>query len=163
MAQGMKRVFVTKLDATNTTDKEGVGTVRREGDKEYIYGQASEAIGTGKIGQFGYSASSMYVAKLAVQSSIASARVAVAAGSMSASDYGWFQVRGLNSEVVTPDKSSRSTSIAVGGDVYISGATGLATADSTSNTKVRGAAFASALGASASSTSVAVSLIHPRI
>lgn len=35
MPNGMKRVFATPLTAVETTDKEGVGTLRREGNKEY--------------------------------------------------------------------------------------------------------------------------------
>jgi hypothetical protein len=163
MAQGMKRVFITKLTETNTADKETVGTVRPEGDNEYVYGKATEAVAAGEVAQFGYSASSMYAMKLAHKSSIAVARIAVAVGSFSASDYGWFQVRGLHSAVVTPAKSSRTASIAVGGTVYAVGTTGTISADSTSNTEIVGMAAAGALGASASSTTVAAALNYPRV
>lgn len=37
MPAGLKRVFVTPLDAVDTSDKEGVGTIRREGNKTYKY------------------------------------------------------------------------------------------------------------------------------
>ena len=35
MPSGRKKVFVTKLTDTSTTDDEGVGVIRREGNKEY--------------------------------------------------------------------------------------------------------------------------------
>ena len=35
MPDGLKRVFITPLDAVETTDKEGVGTLRFEGNKVY--------------------------------------------------------------------------------------------------------------------------------
>ena len=37
MTQGIKKVFVTPLTAVDTTDKEGVGTLRFEGAKIYRY------------------------------------------------------------------------------------------------------------------------------
>lgn len=46
MPLGQKRVFLTQLDSVSTTDKEGVGTLRREGNKTYKYVKLQNATAT---------------------------------------------------------------------------------------------------------------------
>lgn len=42
---GMKKVFVTPLDSVSDKDREGIGTIRFEGDKVYKYVQYKEGTG----------------------------------------------------------------------------------------------------------------------
>lgn len=107
MAEGIKRVFVTGLTDTSTSDKEDVGTVRREGDNKYVY--ASGASGTSQydIVKLGASYST---AAVSTSNSSYAARVAVAQAAIGASSYGWYQVMGY---ATLAANSSTSTSAAL--------------------------------------------------
>lgn len=43
---GSKRVFLTPLDSVSTTDKDGIGTIRQEGNKFYKYVQLQNTTAT---------------------------------------------------------------------------------------------------------------------
>lgn len=94
MAEGMKRVFQTKLTDVSSSDKEGVGTVRREGDNKYLFckGVAS----TAKYDVVQINASYATAAVSTTNSSLA-VRVGVAQADIVASKYGWYQIAGKGS------------------------------------------------------------------
>lgn len=88
---GMKRVFQTKLTDVASSDKEGVGTVRREGDNEYIFlkGVAS----TGQYDAVGIQADYSTVLLNKTEADKLR-RVAIAQAALVASKYGWYLLRG---------------------------------------------------------------------
>lgn len=100
MPSGMKRVFVTPLDAVNTTDKEGVGTLRFEGNKIYKYMQYVEGTAAvdGVAGEVAYYFEDSGPIDNKVTSDLSDATGEVGAGvlqaNMSDLEYGWFQIKG---------------------------------------------------------------------
>lgn len=99
MPSGLKRVFLTPLDDISTTDKEGVGTLRFEGNKVYKYIQYSEeaAAVDGVAGEVAYYVATTGYANNDVTSDL-SASNEVGAGvlqaSLSDNEYGWIQIKG---------------------------------------------------------------------
>ena len=104
MPSGMKKVFITPLTDISSTDKEGIGTIRFEGNKIYKYIQYDEATAavdgvagevTYYIADSGYGASNV----TSDLSASGSAGTEVAAGVLQAAltdeDYGWIQIKGL--------------------------------------------------------------------
>lgn len=93
MVAGMKRIFLTKLTDINTTDKENVGTLRREGNEEYIYlkGVASVANGSWVTYDKSYATT-----LLATGSAAGPLPVALGIAAVVASSFGWFQIRGIH-------------------------------------------------------------------
>lgn len=91
MPYGSKKVFVTPLDTVDTSDLEGVGTVRREGDEEYVYckGVASTVLGSVAVIHEDYTTALLTTALGAVPR-----RVGVALAATVASRWGWYQIRG---------------------------------------------------------------------
>jgi len=90
MAEGMKRVFKTKLTDVSTTDKEGVGTVRREGDNKYLYCK-------GMAGTAQYDIvviNGDYTTSVPAATATKTYRVGVAQAAIVADRYGWYQIMG---------------------------------------------------------------------
>ena len=100
MPSGMKRVFLTPLDAVSTTDKEGVGTLRWEGNKCYKYMQYIEGTAAvdGVAGEVAYYYEDSGPIDNKVSSDISDCTGDVGAGvlqaAMSDLEYGWFQIKG---------------------------------------------------------------------
>ena len=104
---GIKKIFATQLSDLDTFDKEGVGTIRQEGNKKYKYvrfvpGSATVAITAGKAVYYKTISSMTVTGKSAdgLGSGALGAGLAVAAQAGTDTVYGWIQVRGLCS---TPD------------------------------------------------------------
>jgi hypothetical protein len=99
MPQGSKKAFVTPLDTVDTTDKEGLGTLRWEGNKCYKYIQYSEeaAAVDGVADEVCYYVGTAGYANNDVTSDL-SASDEVGAGvlqaSLSDNEYGWIQIKG---------------------------------------------------------------------
>lgn len=105
MVAGAKKVFITPLDSVESTDKEGVGTLRWEGNKCYKYVQYVEgaAATDGVAGEVAYyyapsgdGATEGY-ANCKVTSDLSdSAEVGagVLQAAMSDLEYGWIQIKG---------------------------------------------------------------------
>lgn len=103
--KGIKQVFATKLTDIDTTDREGVGTVRIEGSKVYKYCLIKNTTATvagaagSLVGYFagtGYGASRVVV-DLSDADTIpvcAGALLATVTGTAGTSYYGWVQVQG---------------------------------------------------------------------
>lgn len=96
MGYGIKKVFLTPLDTVDDSDKEGVGTVRFEGDNEYVYakGVASTAAGRVVVLHEDYTTALITTALGAVPR-----RVAVAMAAIIANKYGWYQVKGQSTGI----------------------------------------------------------------
>jgi len=107
MAEGMKRVFVTGLTDVSSSDKEGVGTVRREGDKKYIFCKGVASTAQYDIVQIGASYSTAVVST--TNSSLA-VRVGVAQAAIVASKYGWYQIGGLGT-VAAANSTSKNAAL----------------------------------------------------
>lgn len=92
---GMKRVFVTPLDTVDDSAKEVVGTIRREGDAEYIYlkGVASVIVGSVVV----LPDDQNYTSAVELVTTTLGAvprRLGVARAAIVANKFGWFQIRG---------------------------------------------------------------------
>lgn len=97
---GMKRVFVTPLDTVDDSAKEVVGTIRREGDSEYIYlkGVASVIKGMFVV----VPDDQNYANEVALVTTALGAvprRLGVARAAIVANKFGWFQIRGTCPEM----------------------------------------------------------------
>lgn len=93
MASGRKRIFLTKLTDVASSDKEGVGTRRVEGDKEYIWCKGVANVTDGAVVTI--SADGNYTTALLTRALGAVPRkLGVAKAAIVASKYGWFQVKG---------------------------------------------------------------------
>jgi hypothetical protein len=93
MPSGRKKVFQTKLTDIVTSDLEGIGTIRQEGDKEYIWcgGVASTVAGDVVV----IDSDGTYDIQLITTTLGAVPRkVGVAIGALVASRWGWVQVKG---------------------------------------------------------------------
>lgn len=99
MASGAKKTFITKLTDTSTTDVEGVGVLRWEGNKCYKYvqydtGAGSVAAVAGQVAYY-YLASGYDANKV---TSDLSDSVNLGAGVLQAviadASYGWIQIKG---------------------------------------------------------------------
>lgn len=89
--KGMKRVFLTKLTDVNSSDKEGVGTVRREGDDEYIYCKGVSGTSQYDVMEIG---DDYATAEVDTTDSDYAARLGIAQAEIGENEYGWYQVRG---------------------------------------------------------------------
>lgn len=96
--KGIKKVFQTKLTDIALSDKEGVGTVRHEGDDEYIWlkGVVETIVGSVVIILSGYTTVILTTALGA-----APARLAVALSLCVADRWGWYQIRGVGAVYCT--------------------------------------------------------------
>lgn len=99
MPSGQKKIFLTKLTDISSSDKEGVGTLRWEGNKCYKYvqydtGAGSVAAVAGQVAYY-YLASGYNDNKV---TSDLSDSVEIGAGVLQAvltdGDYGWIQIKG---------------------------------------------------------------------
>jgi len=99
---GIKRIFATQLSDLDTFDKEGVGTLRQEGNKKYKYvrfvpGTATIAIVAGTAVAYKTISSMTVTADSSdcLASGLLGAGMAVAAQAGTATLFGWIQVKGL--------------------------------------------------------------------
>jgi hypothetical protein len=96
MPSGRKKIFLTKLTDVASSDKEGIGTLRREGDDVYIYMKGVATMLTGKV--VTVSSDGAYTTALLTRTlGGAPARLAVAMAAILASKWGWFQIVGTAS------------------------------------------------------------------
>ena len=102
MTSGIKRVFVTPLDDASTTDKEGLGTIRWEGNKcyKYILYENGTAAVAGVAGEVAYYDEDDGPITNVVTSDLSDATGEVGAGVLQAAldsgaaGYGWIQIKG---------------------------------------------------------------------
>jgi hypothetical protein len=93
MPRGRKKVFQTKLTDVLSSDKEGVGTHRREGEDEYIFcsGVGSTILGSVVvINSAGTYATELLTTALGAYTR----RLAVAMAAIEVSKFGWYQIAG---------------------------------------------------------------------
>jgi hypothetical protein len=96
MPYGRKKIFLTKLTDIASADKEGIGTLRREGDDVYIYlkGVASTVVGMVVTVE----TDGTYVTALITRALAAvPRRLAIAMAAITASKWGWYQIVGTAS------------------------------------------------------------------
>lgn len=107
MPKGMKRVFVTGLTDVSSSDKEGVGTIRREGDDTYVF-----AKGVASTAQYAFvQLTASYATTLvSTTSSNLAVRLAVAQAAIVASKYGWYQIAGKTS-VAAANSTSKNAAL----------------------------------------------------
>jgi len=91
MSHGYKVTFETELDEKYSSDKEGVGTVRVEGDCEYVWCAGVEGAIKGSVCVF---FSDDYQLALLTHAVSPGARVGVPACECTGSTYGWAQICG---------------------------------------------------------------------
>lgn len=125
MPSGLKRVFLTPLDDVSTTDKEGVGTLRFEGNKVYKYVKvlnttATVAIAAGDVLAYtsvtGYDNSQVCSDLTDADAKPVAAGVAQAtiAGVAGTSYYAWVQVKGPATLNAAIESSNDATPVAAG-------------------------------------------------
>jgi len=101
MTYGIKKVFATPLDAVSTTDKEGVGCLRFEGNKVYKYIQYIEGTAAvdGVAGEVAYYYGNDGPVDFQVSSDLSDCTGELGAGvlqaNMSDQEYGWIQIKGV--------------------------------------------------------------------
>lgn len=149
MPSGVKKVFLTKLTDVSSSDKEGVGCVRREGDDEYIFckGVASTVAGSAVVIDESYATALLTTSLGAVPNRIGFAKAAIVA-----SKYGWYQVRG------TSVPMSLAASCAKDVALYTTATAGVLDDESSSQNKVLGVVNDTAVTSAAVSAGRA---IHP--
>lgn len=115
---GMKRVFSTGLADNSASDKEGVGTLRREGSKTYKYVKftGANAVAAGDVVCYADAVDNTTVDKA---NAAVGAGVAVAAAASGAASYGWIQTGGI----VTLGAAIAGAAPAAGNMVTTTGAT----------------------------------------
>lgn len=93
MPYGRKKIFLTKLTDICSSDKEGVGTIRKEGDNEYIFakGVASTVAGSAVVIDESYATALLTSTNGAKPNKVGFAKAAIVA-----SKYGWYQLRGVS-------------------------------------------------------------------
>lgn len=98
---GQKQVYVTALDQAYTTDEEGLGTLRWEGNKCYKWMQYEESTAAvaGVAGEVAYYLADSGPIDNKVTSDISTATGDLGAGvlqvAMNDLEYGWFQIKGV--------------------------------------------------------------------
>lgn len=105
MPSGSKRVFVTPLTTVDLTDKEGIGTIRQEGNKWYKYVQYDEGAAAvdsvaGEVCYYytldGYKNN---IVTSDLSDALGGAGLEMGAGVLQAilsdGEYGWIQIKGL--------------------------------------------------------------------
>jgi hypothetical protein len=93
MPDGRKKIFLTKLTDVASADKEGIGTLRREGDDVYIYLKGVATMLTGKV--VTVSSDGAYTTALLTRTLGGKPRrLAIAMAAILASKWGWFQIMG---------------------------------------------------------------------
>jgi hypothetical protein len=93
MAEGRKKIFQGKLTDIHSSDLEGIGTIRKEADKEYVYCKGVASVTAGCVVTI--STDGNYTTALLTRALGAVPRkLGVAAAAIVASKYGWFQVKG---------------------------------------------------------------------
>lgn len=93
MAKGVKKIFQGPVSQVDDSDREDVGTIRLEGDDEYLY--LKGVVGT-VIGSL-VAVDKLYVTTLASTALATPRRLAVSKGAIVANKFGWYQVRGVGS------------------------------------------------------------------
>lgn len=95
MGYGLKRVFQTKLTDIASSDLEGVGERRIEGDDEYIWMKGVAVTIAGSIVQFDGDYATTLLTTTTATNYIR--RLAIAKAAIVANKYGWYQIRGVGS------------------------------------------------------------------
>jgi len=93
MPYGRKAIFQTKLTDVATADKEGVGTIRKEGDNEYIW---CKGVGSTVRGSAVAIDEDNATALLTTTVGAVPRRVGFALAITVASRWGWYQIRGTS-------------------------------------------------------------------
>lgn len=152
MPKGRKKVFLTKLTDVSSSDKDGVGTIRKEGDDEYIFAKGVASTVAGSCVTIDESYATALLTKSVAASYIG--RIGFAKAALVASKYGWYQIRGTSVPV------SLAASCAKDVALYSTSTAGVLDDASSSQTKVLG------IRADTAVTSAAVSVgsaWYPRI
>ena len=144
--KGMKRIFLTKLTDVSSTDKEGVGTIRREGDCEYIYCKGVANTEQGRVVTIS-SDGNYTTALLTTALGAVPRRLGVAMAAIGANQYGWYQIRGYCSAIYAAASCAANTAL------YTDTSTaGGVDDDATSEHAIHGMVLATAVGGSAATT-----------
>jgi hypothetical protein len=99
MPSGRKKVFLTKLTDILSSDVEGVGTHRREGEDEYIFcsGVGSTILGSVVV----INSAGTYATELITRTLAAKPRrLAVAMAAIEVSKFGWYQIAGYSGAIM---------------------------------------------------------------
>lgn len=108
-----KTLFVTDLDEISSTDKEGVGVIRWDGQKAYRYVQNTfgSALTVGQVGFHDYSDDDEFFHKIDEAASVdlgAMGGVVVAA-SLTTLYFGWIQVLGYTASFAVTNQKTTAT------------------------------------------------------
>jgi hypothetical protein len=116
-AQGSKELFLTALTDTKTTDVEGVGTIRQEGDKWYRWVQndeSSDALRAGDLVCYDLSQNeAMHENVLQPVTADLYHMAGIAMSAIAAASYGWIQIEGWYDDAYVQNSTS-NVAIAVG-------------------------------------------------
>ncbi|QDP56796.1 MAG: hypothetical protein Unbinned400contig1000_15 [Prokaryotic dsDNA virus sp.] len=115
--QGFKELFLTALTDTKSTDVEGVGTVRQEGDKWYRWVQndeSSDALRAGDLVCYDLSQNeNMHENVLQPVTADLFHMAGIAMSAIAAGEYGWIQIEGWYDDAYVRNSAS-NVAIAAG-------------------------------------------------
>ena len=144
--KGMKRIFLTKLTDVSSSDKEGVGTVRREGNCEYLYCKGVASTITGSVVRVSNDGN-YTTALLTTTLGQYPCKLAVAMAAIIADKYGWYQVKGYCAAIYAAASCAKERQIYTD-----TGTTGGVDDTSTSEHAIHGMLLNTAVGAGGAAT-----------
>jgi hypothetical protein len=156
MPSGRKKVFLTKLTDILSSDVEGVGTHRREGEDEYIFCLGVSGVELGSVVTL--TSTGTYATALLTRAlGAVPRRLAVAMAVIAASKYGWFQIAGYNGAILANASCVHNVQLYTdtGGD-----ARGFIDDTSTSEHAIHGIVLGATVPATSPATAVGM-LSHP--
>jgi len=91
---GLKQLFPDNVDDSSTTQQNGLGIIRFEGNKEYRYVKVvDKALAAGDVACIASTVDGIVTSKIAGQA--ASMAMGVAIGAIASGAYGWIQSKGV--------------------------------------------------------------------
>jgi len=93
---GLKQLFPDDVDDSSTTQQNGLGIIRFEGNKEYRYVQVvDKALAAGDVACIASTADGIVTADVSGGSQVAAMARGVAVSSIGTGSYGWIQTKGV--------------------------------------------------------------------
>lgn len=150
MTEGRKKIFQGKLADIHSSDLEGVGTTRIEGDAEYVYCKGVASVTAGCVVTI--SADGNFTTALLTRALGAVPRkLGVAQAAIVASKYGWFQIKGYCGAILANAACGANVQLYTDTD---QDSTGGVDATSTSEHAIHGMVLGAAVPSSSPATAV---------
>lgn len=93
---GLKQLFPDNVDDSSTSQQNGLGIIRFEGNKEYRYVQVvDKALAAGDVACIASTADGIVTADVSGGSQVAAMARGVAVAAIASGSYGWIQTKGV--------------------------------------------------------------------